>query len=769
MAVERFPVDSLPTEATTYVGRSAEIHGARQMLGTASLVTLTGPGGVGKTRLALRVAAAARAAFQDDVVFVGLADLHKPELLVNTVAERLGLGDRSNRPQIDLLVDQLRARRLLLVLDNCEHLVEACARLVEALLASCPHLVVLATSRQSLAVAGEQVLPVRPLAVPESADAPDGFEQYDAVRLFVDRAKAVVPSFAVTDENIGDVARLCRALDGLPLAIELAAVRLRSLSVRQIADRLDTRFTLLTGGRRWSPGRHATLQALIDWSHELCTEQERLLWARTSVFSGSFDLDAAEEVCSGDGLDRTVVLDVIDGLIDKSILLREEHEDVARYRLLETVRQYGEDRLSVAGDLTGRARRHRDWYLRLTTRAAAEWIGPDQVEWVHRIRREYANLRKALDFCASAPEEATAGLTMVHAIKEYLLIRGLNTEGRVWLGRLLDIAPVDAGNRSTALSTYAFLALIQGDMPAFETTLASAAEVAEETGDELAGAYADHVLAYAALIGDNSERAAELFHAAAGQFRRHQDLGGELWSTFNYGLAVSLSGDLDRGREVLRDCVQNYVARGEVFWRSWALWSESAAEYLRGDLERATNAGLQLLRLQRRIDDRVVIAFSLTVMAGCETHAGRWRRAARLFGAATATWQSVGTAPTNYAAFVEPMQRDIALVTEGLGAAEATAEFGAGTTMSVRDAVLYALGEEQSVADRATDDPRMVLTRRETEIAELVASGMTNREIADRLVIARRTAETHIDHILTKLDFANRAQIAAWFVASRRG
>lgn len=293
--------------------------------------------------------------------------------------------------------------------------------------------------------------------------------------------------------------------------------------------------------------------------------------------------------------------------------------------------------------------------------------------------------------------------------------------------------------------------------------------MAKKTGDELAVAYVDHVRAYAALIGDDSALAAELFQAAAEQFRRHQDLGGELWSTFNYGLAVSLSGDLDRGREVLRDCVENYVARGEMFWRSWALWSRSAAEYLRGDLEAATNAGLELLRLQRRIDDRVVIAFSLTVMAGCETHAGRWRRAARLFGAATATWQSVGTSPANYAAFVEPMQRDVALVTGELGVEEAAAEFGIGATLSVDEAVLYALGEEESTADGAVAKrPNNLLTRRETEIAELVTTGMTNREIADRLVIARRTAETHIDHILTKLDFTNRAQIAAWFVASHR-
>lgn len=261
------------TEATTYVGRERELDEAKRLLGSSSLVTLTGPGGVGKTRLALRVAAAARAAFRDDVVFVPLGDLTEPELLVSTVAVHLGLGDQSTRPAVDLIVDALRSRRMLIVLDNCEHLVDACAALVGTLVSSCPDIVVLTTSRQSLGIASERQLPVPPLATPA------------AIRLFVDRATAVVPSFAVTDENRDDVEQLCRQLDGLPLAIELAAMRLRSLSVQQLTERLHRQFGLLTGGARGAPTRHGTLRSLIDWSHDLCTEPERLLWSRASVFS----------------------------------------------------------------------------------------------------------------------------------------------------------------------------------------------------------------------------------------------------------------------------------------------------------------------------------------------------------------------------------------------------------------------------------------------------------------------------------------------------
>ncbi len=678
MVEGRPPGDSLPAEVTTYVGRDAEIVEAKRLLGTASVVTLTGPGGVGKSRLALRVAAAARASFTDGVVFVALAELHEEKLLVNTVADRLGLGDRSTRPAADMIVDALRARQLLLVLDNCEHLVDSCARFVDTLVTACPDLVVLATSRQSLGVAGERILPVPPLAIPETGELTARVEQYDAVKLFVDRATAVVPSFTITDDNAKDMIRLCRELDGLPLAIELAAVRLRSLSVHQLTNRLNKQFTLLTGGGRRGPSRHETLRALIDWSHELCTEPERLLWARASVFSGSFELDAAEKVCSGDRLDRHTVLDVIDGLLDKSILLREEQQGVARYRMLETMRQYGEDRLRSAGDLIRMKRRHRDWYLELTSRFEAEWIGPDQAAWIDRLRREHANLRVALDFCAGDPDEAIAGLRMAPALKEYWIIRGLNTESRIWLSKLLDVAPADAPCRAHALWIYAFFALVQSDMPAVETTLEKAAEVAEETGDEKARAYVHHVRGYVALIGNDMPEAVRLFRTAADMFRTQRDLSAELWSTYNYGLALSLAGDLDGGRQVLQDCIETCASRGEVFWRSWALWSRSAAEYLRGDIQLALDAGLEALRLQQRVGDRVILAFILTILAGCATHDGALRRAARLLGAATTVWQSLGASPTNYTAFAEPLQRDTDLVTSELGAAEAGAEFAIG-------------------------------------------------------------------------------------------
>jgi non-specific serine/threonine protein kinase len=758
--MQRSPVARLPVEVTTYVGRGAEIREVKGLLGTAPLVTLTGPGGVGKTRLALQVANSARASFGDDVVFVALADLREPSLLANTVADRLGLGDRSSRTPVEVVIDHLRNARLLLILDNCEHIVEACAKFVDAVLSQCPGVVVLATSRQSLGVAGEHVVPVTPLEVPELGETVAALDRYDAVRLFVDRATAVVPSFAITDEDVDDVIRLCRSLDGLPLAIELAAVRLRSLSARQLADRLNKRFTLLTRTSRSMPSRHETLEALIDWSYQLCTDQERLLWARVSVFAGSFHLDAAESVCCGDGLDRDSLIDVLDSLIDKSILLREEDHGRVRFRMLETVRQFGEARLLAAGEMDRLRRRHRDWCAGVAARFAKQWFGPGQMDLIYEVDDEHANLRQAFDFCASDPDETVVGLRMLTDINEYWILRGLMTEGRMWCAKLADLTPGDSPELAGALWTAAFFTLVQHDTVAYEAGLARAARVAERIGDDSALAYLDHVRGYSALMGNDGEASAELFNRSRTALRAQGDTAGELWSTFNYGLALALTGDLESGRTVMQECIDKYAAIGEVSWRCWAIWSLSAAEYLHGEYDRALEEGLRVLRLQREVGHRVILAFSLTVLAGCATHRGELRRAARLLGAATTVWQLVGASLNNYVAFSEPMQRDIVVVTEGLGVETAAAEFMVGARLPTDTAVSYALGEDVTHAEAA--EPVAVLTRREMQVAELVAQGMTNRDIAKTLVISLRTAETHIDHIRTKLGFSNRAQIAAW-------
>ncbi|WP_345444760.1 ATP-binding protein, partial [Actinoallomurus vinaceus] len=350
----------LPAEVTSFVGRRHEVAEVKRLLSVSRLVTLTGPGGVGKTRLAGRVGALLRRAFADGVWLVELADLANPDLLVPAVCEALRIRDHSARPAVEVLIDHLRDAQALVILDNCEHLVPECAVLVEALLRSAPRLRVLATSRQPLGVGSEQSLSVPTLPVTSDGDV--GVVAGDAVRLFAERAEAVVPGFVVTEDNREAVERICRRLDGLPLGIELAAVRLRALSVQQLLARLDDRFRLLTSGSRAVLPRHQTLRALIDWSYGLCTEAERSVWARISVFSGGLDLEAAEQVCVGDGIAREDMLDLVGGLVDKSVLVREEHPGTVRYRLLETIRQYGRERLIASGTEHLVQQRHRDYY-----------------------------------------------------------------------------------------------------------------------------------------------------------------------------------------------------------------------------------------------------------------------------------------------------------------------------------------------------------------------------------------------------------------------
>ncbi len=342
---------NLPIDVTSFVGRRRELSEARRLLGDARLLTLAGAGGVGKTRLALRLAAEVRRTFPDGVWLADLAPVQDGELVPQTVIAALGLQDHSTRLPVETLLEYLAGKRLLLVLDNCEHVLDACAVLATKLLSQAEALRILATSRQLLSVEGEQVMEVPPLSVPDLdwLSAAGSLTGYEAVRLFAERAAAVVPGFAVTASNGAVVARLCQGLDGMPLAIELAAVRLRVLSAEQILERLDDRYRLLTGGSRTGLERHQTLRAAIEWSYDLCSPQEQILWGRLSVFSGGFDLEAAEQVCAGEDIAQEDVFELVTGLLDKSVLAREEHGSRVRYRLLETIRQYGQTHLTESG------------------------------------------------------------------------------------------------------------------------------------------------------------------------------------------------------------------------------------------------------------------------------------------------------------------------------------------------------------------------------------------------------------------------------------
>ncbi|SDD22670.1 ATP-binding protein [Actinokineospora iranica] len=747
-------------ELTSYVGRQREGAQVRRLLNEARLITLTGPGGVGKTRLAARVATEVSEQFQDGVVFVGLAEVRDPALLVDMMADRLGLLDQSSKLVSRIVIDHLRTRRLLLVLDNCEHLVDACAEFARVVLAECPDVVLLATSRQSLGVVGEQVLAVPPLAVPDEATPPEDLARFDSVRLFLDRAAGVSRTFQASPENSADLVRLCRQLEGLPLAIELAAVRTRSLSPRQIAERLTRRLALLTSGAaRTAPRRQQTLRATVDWSHDLCSPAEQAVWARASVFAGSFDLDAGEHVCGGVG----EVLDLIDGLLDKSVLIREEpdgRDDVVRYRMLETLREYGHEKLVESGDADRVARLHRDWFDRLTATADAQWAGPDQIAWAVRLRQDHANLRAALGWSVAEPGEAEVALRMASRLDEYWTLRGSNTEARMWLNRALAATPPDHPDRAFALTRAAGYAFWQFDVDAAGACLAEADTLG--AGDETVTAHITHVRGLGALLCGEFAEAAKLSAETTAFFRARGDHRRELHPLFLLAMSTAVTGDLETARRVVERAVALTESTGNAYYHSMSLYGRQCVEVLYGDLDVSIAAGRAGLRACLLIGNRFGRAHHIESLAWAACRQGDHSRAATLFGAAAALWETVGSSPEHPVSLSVPHFWHLESTREALGAARFDDRHAAGRAMSDEDATRYALSERACAAPTTPDGRRGPLTARETEIAELVAAGLTNQEIADRLVIARRTAETHVANILTKLGVHNRSQIAAW-------
>lgn len=746
-------------EVTSYVGRRGEHAEVRRLLGSARLVTLAGPGGVGKTRLAARLLSDSVKAFQDGAVFVGFAELRDPALVPALVADRLGLHDRSDEPTLRTVIAHLRERAALLVLDNCEHLVDACAELVQAVLLECPDVVVLTTSRQSLGVQGEQVFPVPPLRVPEE-DVVEPAD-YDGVQLFLDRASAVVPSFRVSSDNSADVARLCRRLEGLPLAIELAAARIRSLSPRQITERLTRRLELLTSGPRTAPERQQTLRATIEWSHQLCSEAEQRVWQRVSVFAGSFDLDAAEFVCAEPGS----VLDLIDGLLDKSVLVRDEHSGVARYRMLETLREFGYEQLERSGDLPAVARRHRDWFDRITRTAEAQWFSAHQIVWVDRLRRDHANLRAALEWSLSEPGEAPVALRMAARVNEYWTLRGSCMESRRWLDRALAVTPADHPDRALALSVDAIHALWLFDVEVAEARLAEARRLPSGP----ASTHIALVRGLSAMLQGRFAEAAELATSAVAACRAQGDVRREVHPLFILAVSTAVLGDLAGARRVVRGMLALTEPVGDAYYHTMSLYAQAVVESLYGDPAVARQAALAGVRANLAIGSRFGAAHHVEALAWACTCQGEHERAATLFGIAGRLWGLVGMSPEAAPSLSVPHLHHLHISTKELGVDSFDEARATGRALPENQAMAYVLDEQSAAvpppAKPGTDHP---LTARELEIAGLVAQGLSNREIATRLVISLRTAETHVQHILTKLDTSNRTQIARWVAARDR-
>ncbi|MFP3986542.1 LuxR C-terminal-related transcriptional regulator [Streptomyces sp. E11-3] len=787
----------LPLEVTGFVGRAQELREIGALLGKARLVSLTGPAGVGKTRLALRAARTAQPYYPDRTCFVELSSLHDPVLLPHTVAAALGLSEQGDRDPVGLLLSYLAEKRLLLVLDTCEHLLDACAMLVDLLLRRAPGATVLATSRQALDAPGEFALPIRPLPT-----------DHEAVQLFAERAAAVVPGFALTEANHDDVVSVCRSLEGMPLAVELAVVRLRALSLGELADRLQGRLQALTGCRRAAgPGHHRTLRATLDWSHDLCTPQERLLWRRLAVFAGDFDVAAAEAVCGGGELPSDAVLEPLIGLIDKSVLLRVDAQP-SRYRLLDTLREYAAERLAASGEEDTYRMQHLTHLERLAYRADSHFHCDEQVRLLNGVGQRLQDFRVALDYAigSSSPQLALRGLALATRLWTHWVTAGRFQEGVRWLRDALAQVEYECPERVEALHRLSWMLMILGRYDEAEPCILQSLAMAQEIGDKHGAAYAIQYRGALALVRLQLRSAHRDFDEARRRFRELGDLDGLAIAAFEQAFGAALAGDVEHAWEVSGEGLDALASvPGECWTRSYCLLYRQLALWQSRDREADTSGpararaadraverdrlGREVLALKQAVDDRLGAGIAMELLAWSAAESGRFERAAWLLGAARTLWDKIGCALFG----VEPLQAEqraaAATARAALGDGIYQRLYARGATLDLTQAVTYAvrdtdvlavpdtdllpeagtdLGDEQSATadpavprarDRAAAARPGRLTNREREVAALVAERLTNREIAERLVVSKRTVDAHVEHILNKLGLTSRTQI----------
>ncbi|TDD28997.1 tetratricopeptide repeat protein, partial [Nonomuraea terrae] len=694
--------DRLPAEVTSFVGRRHEVAEVRQLLAASRVVTLAGMGGVGKTRLALRAGHEMRRAFRDGVWLVELASLSCPGSLAHAVAEALEIRDETTDPRLAVVAEYLRGKQALIILDNCEHLLDACAVLAETLLRAAPEVRILATSRQALGIAGEQALAVPPLSLPgeDESSSVEELTQNEAVRLFAERARAVLPSFAVTEDNGEVVRRIVRRLDGLPLAIELAAVRLRALSPRQLLERLDDRFRLLTAGSRAVLPRHRTLRALIDWSYGLCSDKERLLWQRASVFADGLDLEAAEAVCCGDGIAREEVVDLVIGLVDKSVLLREDHADGGvRYRMLDTLRAFGWEHLAFAGGREALRARHAGYYRELAARAREKLFGPAQLAWFRRLQAEHANLRAALEWSFGTPGQYGAGVVMsadllYHWITSYYL-----AEGRYWLERALASGAGPPAERGRALWAAAWLALVQADVPAAHAMLREGRRIGERLGDESLLGFVTMFCGMAAMVEGRPREAIVCYRQALELHRVSGDPVALALTLTRLSLAHSFLGESARAVAAAQECLAVCEAYGERWHKAYTLTALGVELWRQGELERATELERAGLDYNRSMGDVLGEALTIEVLAWIAASRREYQRAARLLGVVSGVWGMVGAALSGYghlAGYHDACERR---TREALGGVAFEAAVRRGAGMERAEAVAYALREGRAAPD----------------------------------------------------------------------
>ncbi len=688
---DRLTRENLSGDASSFIGRRREVSAVRRLLSETRLLTLTGAGGVGKTRLALRAADSLSGSFRDGVVLVELAKLEDAALVESTVAAALDLGYAGADPMA-ALVDYLAGKRMLLVLDNCEHLLESCANLVARLLRGAPRLRILATSRQTLGVYGEQVLAVPTLSVPDPGEAVQSIAKHEAVRLLVDRAASVRKGFVLDASNAVAVARLSQRLDGIPLAIELAAVRLRALPVEQVMRELDERFEVPVEGSPSALPRHQTLRATMDWSFELCSPAEQRLWSRLSMFAGGFDLETVEAVCSGEGIPCEDVFDLVAGLVDKSVLVGERVETGMRYRMLECIREYGRQWLSPSDEQVLR-RRYIDHYRDLIERLRVDRIVSDQMERFRLLHWELPNVRVALELCLSDPLTVLTGLASASAMWSFWLLDGSLSEGRYWLERGLELVPEPGDTRVTALWVVSMLALRQGDPAAAKPRLEECESIARRTGDEPARALAIRTAGVAEFSAGDPERGLSLLEEALAFHRAADDIDSLAFSLYYaaaYGSALTPARAAVLGEELLALAEDHHA----LVTRGYAQFVVAIAVWNLGDRCRVEELMREDAEFRGGMNDRWGLTQCLELLAWTACARGAHERATWLLGAAHSLWQTAGSSPTrlSYHAHWHEQCKQESL--RALGKRAFTATFRAGAKAGVDQAVTYAISDD---------------------------------------------------------------------------
>ena len=746
--------NNLPAELSSFVGREQQLAELRRLLRKSRLITLTGPGGAGKTRLALRLATEVLERHPDGTWLVDLAALGDSRLLEQTIASACGILEERRRPVVEVLVEGLAARNTLIILDSCEHLVDACAALAGTLLRSCPKLTLLATSREPLGVPGELIWRTPSLSLPSVEDAgrPALMLESEAVRLFVERARLSRPSFELEQSSSASaVAQICWRLEGIPLALELAASLARVMSIEEILDRLKDRFRLLTGGSRTALPRHQTLRQAVDWSYGLLSPEEKALLERLALFAGGFDLAAAEAVAPGE----LTALPLLLRLVDKSLVVAEAADPKrTRYRMLDTIREYAIEKLQQSGDADGR-RRHAGYFVDWCGRATRELSSYEQAKWLKRIDDEQGNIRLALEWCFT--EQPDDALRLVAAMGPYWNMRGHIAEGLGWLDRALELETSTLHARPMALLARARIRIRHGEFAAAHRDAEESVELSRrlEVGLDVSSA-ALSVLGVLSGIADDRpaadsyhEQALELAIQCGDHIRVAACLN-------NLALIASVRGEYDVALARLEQALGESKGVGDMYLTGQIIDSLAVVELRSGARAAARGHYRDSLTIALEFEDTFTIANSLEGVALVAFRDGDPGLTVRLMSAANGLRAAIGAAPS------PDWNLEVAEGLSGarakLGRQAAEAAWRQGAALSMKEAVRMATG----AAAKPVGDGRTVLTAREKQVATLIAEGLTNPEIAQRLRMAGRTADAHVEHIRNKLGLRSRSQIALW-------